>query len=29
VREIFFFMAVCALLAILTVAISTTRKRTD
>jgi len=28
VREIFFFMAVCALLAILTVAISTTRERT-
>jgi len=27
VREIFFFMAICALLAILTVAVSTTRKR--
>jgi len=29
VREMFFFMAACALLAILTVAISTTRKQTD
>ena len=29
VREIFFFMAICALLAILTVAISTTRKRAE
>ena len=29
VREMFFFMAICALLAILTVAVSTTRKRAD
>jgi MFS family permease len=29
VREIFFFMALCALLAIFTVAFSTTRKRAD